>query len=101
MQAPLRAQLVIYIFTGLCVATDFTAALQTDRCVLLTNNLRHKPYQVHYMEPDLALNSSGVFERLYASRPTARFLPRRSVETGGADKAFSDLSRDAVNQDAG
>lgn len=49
MQAPLRAQLVIYIFTGLCVATDSLSSQQhckrTDACCLQTtsdtNHLRY------------------------------------------------------------
>lgn len=104
MQAPLRAQLVIYIFTGLCVATDSLSSQQhckqTDAyCLQTTSDTNHIRYTIRSRVSPL--NSSGVFKCSYTFGPTTRFLPHRSVETGGADKAFSDLSRDAVNQDAG
>lgn len=103
MQAPLRAQLVIYIFTGLCVATDSLSSQQhckrTDACCLQTtsdtNHLRYTTWS-----PVWPLSIPVGCLSVHILLPTTRFVPRRSAETGGADKAVSDLSRDAVNQDA-
>ncbi len=69
MHAPLRAQLYLHFHWVLCChrLTFFTAALQTDRCMLFTNNLKHKPSQVHYTKPGLTpFSSCRVLERPYA-----------------------------------
>lgn len=68
----------LHFYWALCChrLTFFTAALQTDRCMLFTNNLRHKPSHVHYMKSSLApFISSLVYECSYPFGQQLAFFP--------------------------